>query len=105
MRLAHQEGVPIVFGTDSLGHMHPRQNSEFRLRAAALSPTEVLQSATINAARLMKLEGQVGALIPGAYADLLIVDGEPTEDAAVLTDPARAIHLLMQVGRVIAPLT
>ena len=105
VRLAHAEGVPIVFGTDLLGHMHPRQNSEFRLRAAVLSPTEVLQSATINAARLMKLEGQVGALEPGAYADLLIVNGEPTEDPAALTDPARAIHLLMQGGRVIAPLT
>ena len=102
VRLARQEGVPIVFGTDLLGHMHARQNSEFGLRAAALSAVEILQSATLTAARLMKLEGQVGALVPGAYADLLIVDGEPTVDAAVMASPEQAIRLLMQGGRVVS---
>jgi imidazolonepropionase-like amidohydrolase len=99
VKLAREEGVPIAFGTDLLGHMHPRQNTEFLLRMPAHSPVEVLQSATIVAARLLRQEGAIGQLVPGAYADLLIVDGEPTTDAGALADPARAIRLLMQGGR------
>jgi imidazolonepropionase-like amidohydrolase len=99
VKLAREEGVPIAFGTDLLGHMHPRQNTELLLRAPAHSPVEVLQSATIVAARLLRQEGAIGQLVPGAYADLLIVDGEPTTDAGALADPVRAIRLLMQGGR------
>jgi imidazolonepropionase-like amidohydrolase len=99
VKLAREEGVPIAFGTDLLGHMHPRQNTEFLLRMPAHSPVEVLQSATIVAARLLRQEGAIGQLVPGACADLLIVDGEPTTDAGALADPARAIRLLMQGGR------
>lgn len=99
VKLARAEGVPVVFGTDLLGHMHARQAGEFALRAGALTPVEVLQSATHTAAQLMRLEGQVGSLVPGAFADLLIVDGDPTRDAGVLAQPEAAIALLMQGGR------
>ena len=100
LRLAQAEGVPTVFGTDLLGHMHPQQNNEFLLRAAVLSPVQILQSATIEAARLMRLEGQVGELKAGAWADLLIVDGDPTVDAGVMANPAKSIALGMQAGRI-----
>lgn len=99
VKLARAEGVPVVFGTDLLGHMHARQAGEFALRAGALTPVEVLQSATHTAARLMRLEGQVGSLVPGAFADLLVVDGDPTRDAGVLAQPDTSIALLMQGGR------
>jgi len=101
VRLALEEGVPVAFGTDLLGHMHARQNREFLLRAPAMSPLQVLQSATIQAARLMRQEAHIGQLVKGAFADLLLVDGEPTVDAGVLADPARHIHLLMQGGRAV----
>lgn len=101
VRIARAEGVPVVFGTDLLGHMQSRQNDEFGLRLQAMDPVQVLQSATIEAARLMRLEGQVGALVPGAYADLLVVDGEPTQSLAMLADPVNGIRLLMQGGRIV----
>jgi imidazolonepropionase-like amidohydrolase len=101
VRLAQAEGVPIVFGTDLLGHMHARQNREFLLRAPAMTPVQVLQSATITAARLLRQQAHVGQLVKGAFADLLVVDGEPTEDAGVMADPATHIRLLMQGGRVV----
>ncbi len=101
VRLATAEGVPVVFGTDLLGHMHARQSTEWALRATAQTPVQVLQGATILAARLMKQEGQIGELVAGAWADLLIVEGDPTVDVTLLGDPARAIKLLMQGGRVI----
>ena len=100
--IAQAEGVPIVFGTDLLGHMHARQNGEFAIRSAVQSPLQILQGATITAARLMKQEGQIGQIVPGAFADLLLVEGDPLQDASVLADPQAAIALLMQGGRVVA---
>jgi len=101
VKLARDEGVPVVFGTDLLGHMHGRQNGEFALRSGAMSPVEVLQSATVTAARLMRQEGQIGQLVPGAWADLLVVDGDPTRDLAPLACPDTGIRLLVQGGRVV----
>jgi imidazolonepropionase-like amidohydrolase len=101
VRLARAEGVPVVFGTDLLGHMHDRQSGEFALRLQAMGPVEALQSATINAARLMRLEGQVGQITAGAFADLLVVDGDPTESLAMLGDARAGLRLVMQGGRVV----
>lgn len=100
VKLARAEGVPIVFGTDLLGHMHARQNEEFLLRAPAMPAVEVLQGATSVAARLLRLEGKVGAVVPGAWADLLIVDGDPTTDPAVLAAPERNLRFIMKSGRI-----
>jgi len=100
LKIARAEGVPIVFGTDLLGHMHARQGIEFDLRQGAMSPVEVLQSATIVAARLMRQEGQLGELRPGAWADLLVVDGDPTQELSMLSDPQRGPRLVMKAGRV-----
>jgi len=101
VRIARAEGVPVVFGTDLLGHMHDRQSGEFDLRTVAMSPVEALQSATITAARLMRQEGRIGQIVPGAFADLLIVDGDPLQGLQMLTRPAAGIRLLMQAGRIV----
>jgi imidazolonepropionase-like amidohydrolase len=101
VRIAKAEGVPIVLGTDLLGHMHSRQSGEFALRAAAMTPAEVLQSATIVAARLMRQESSIGQLVRGAFADLLIVEGDPARDLEMLAQPERGIALVMQGGRTV----
>ena len=101
VRLARAEGVPVVFGTDLLGHMHARQSGEFDLRLPAMSPVEVLQSATITAARLMRQEAHIGQLVPGAFADLLVLEGDPAQDLSMLAAPQQGIRLLMQAGRVV----
>jgi imidazolonepropionase-like amidohydrolase len=101
VRIARAEGVPVVFGTDLLGHMHERQNGEFDLRLQAMSPVEALQSATVVAARLMRQEGRIGELVVGAYADLLIVDGDPTQELSMLSRPEEGIRLVMQGGRTV----
>ena len=101
VRIARAEGVPVVFGTDLLGHMHDQQSNEFNLRLQAMGPVEALQSATIDAARLMRAEADIGQLVPGAWADLLVVDGDPTADLKMLTAPDTGIRLLMQAGRTV----
>lgn len=101
LKIARAEGVPIVFGTDLLGHMHARQGIEFELRLGAMSPAEVLQGATIEAARLMRQEGAIGELVSGARADLLVVDGDPTRELSMLAQPERGIRLIVQSGRIV----
>ncbi len=99
--LAKAEGVPVAFGTDLLGHMHERQNEEFALRLTAQTPTEILQSATAVAARLLRAETQIGVLAAGALADVLVVEGDPTQDIGMWSQPQQGIRLLMQAGRVV----
>ena len=101
VKIARAEGVPVVFGTDLLGHMHGRQSGEFALRLPAMSAVEVLQGATIVAARLLRQEGKLGQIVAGALADLLLVDGDPTQDLAPLADPERGLRLIVQGGRVV----
>lgn len=98
--LAKSEGVPIAFGTDLLGHMHGRQMEEFALRLPAQTPAEILQSATHVGARLLRAEGELGALVPGALADVLLVDGDPTQSIDMWREAGQGIRLVMQGGRV-----
>ena len=101
LAIAKAEGVPIVFGTDLLGHMHARQSGEFAIRSAVQTPVEILQGATIEAARLMRQAGRIGQLVAGAFADLLIVDGDPTRELWMLAEPQRGIRSILQGGRVV----
>jgi imidazolonepropionase-like amidohydrolase len=81
--------------------MHDRQLEEFALRLPAQSPAEILQSATSVAARLLRAEGQIGVLAPGALADVLLVEGDPTREITMWQEPRTGIALLMQGGRVV----
>jgi len=99
LELAHRAHIPLVYGTDLLGGMHEDQLSEFTLRRQVQPPADILRSATTVAARVLRMEGQVGVVAPGAYADLLVVEGDPLQDIAVLTDPQRRLKLVMARGR------
>jgi imidazolonepropionase-like amidohydrolase len=98
--IARAAGVPIAFGTDLLGHMHDAQMTEFALRASVQTPAEILQGATSVAAQLLRAEGRIGVLAPGALADVLLVDGDPTAEVDLWARPADTIRLVMQGGRV-----
>ncbi len=99
LELAHRAQIPMVYGTDLLGGMHEDQLSEFTLRRQVQPPADILRSATTVAARLVRMEGQVGVVTPGASADLLVVEGDPLQDIGVLTDPQRRLKLVMARGR------
>jgi imidazolonepropionase-like amidohydrolase len=100
LELAWRGQVQIAFGTDLLGSLHQYQSHEFRIRAQVQPPAEVLRSATTVGARLLRMEGEIGVVAPGASADLLVVDGNPLEDAGVLSEPAKHVKMLLTRGRV-----
>ncbi|MDB5723067.1 MAG: amidohydrolase family protein [Alphaproteobacteria bacterium] len=85
-RLAHENGVPIVFGTDAGVYEHGRNAGEFAelVARAGLSPAEAIASATTAAAHLLGLDSEVGRIAPGFSADLIAVDGDPLKDVRIL---------------------
>ncbi|MFI7006385.1 amidohydrolase family protein [Streptomyces sp. NPDC050145] len=95
---AHKAGVNLVYGSDLLGPMHEHQLAEFTLRAQVQPPADLIRSATTTAARLLRMEGQIGTLAPGAHADLLVVDGNPLEDISVLTRPRTHLKHVIKSG-------
>jgi imidazolonepropionase-like amidohydrolase len=97
--IAKAAGVPIGFGTDLLGSMHPQQAREWRLRASVQTPVEQLQSATSVAATVLNQEGKLGVIAPGAHADLIVVDGDPTQDITVMCEPERNFVGIMKAGK------
>ena len=98
LELAHRRGVQIAFGTDLLGAMHQYQLTEFTLRAEVQPAADIIRAATVNAAKLFRMEGQFGVVAPGALGDLLVVDGNPLENISVLSDPQRRLKLIMKEG-------
>ena len=63
------------------------------------SPSPVAPiSATHVAARLLRMEGQIGAVTPGAFADLIVVDGDPLADLSLLTRQGQHMPLIMKDG-------
>lgn len=97
---AHRGGVNIVYGTDLLGGLQVRQLEELTLRAEVQPLPDVIRSATTTAARLLGMSGDIGVVAPGAYADLIVLDGDPLTDISVLTEPERHLKLVMKSGTV-----
>ena len=65
------------------------------------TPLEILTAATRIAAEGLGIADRVGTLAPGTLADVLVVDGDPAEDVAILRDKSR-IALMLQAGRDVA---
>ncbi|WP_291296055.1 amidohydrolase family protein [Elioraea sp.] len=92
-------GLTMAFGTDLLAEMHRHQSEEFVIRGRVLPAQEVIASATFVAAKLLRMEGRIGAVAPGAFADLVVVDGNPLADLALLTRQGAHMPAIMLGGR------
>ena len=101
LRLAQAAGVKMAFGTDLLGELHQHQSQEFLIRAQALPPVEILRSATLIGAEVLRMEGRLGVIAPGAFADMVAVDGNPLEDLELLQSQGRHLPLIMKNGRAV----
>ena len=83
--IAYKKGVPIVFGTDAGVFPHGQNAKEFGYMVEAGMPAmEAIQSATLVAAKLLKVEMENGQLAEGFLADIIAVDGNPVEDIKTL---------------------
>jgi imidazolonepropionase-like amidohydrolase len=99
LEICKRHGVPVGYGSDLLGDLHWDQSREFTLRREVVAPIEIIRSATTIAARIIRHEGKVGTLAPGAFADLLLVDGDPLQDLSLLDGQGRHLAVIMKAGK------
>src|SRR5438094_2850102 len=95
---ALKSGVKIVFGTDMGGipWTEPIAQEFPRMVELGMSPTDAIKSATSRPADMLDMSGQIGLIVPGAYADVIAVDGDPLRDIKVLEN----VHFVMKGGKV-----
>jgi imidazolonepropionase-like amidohydrolase len=107
-RTAKELGVKIAFGTDTLfsPDLARRQGAQLAKLKKWFTPFETLKMATCDNAELLKLsgpltpypDGPLGVIEEGAYADLILVDGNPLEDIDLVGDPRNRFDLIMKDG-------
>ncbi|MGJ7604968.1 amidohydrolase family protein [Variovorax sp. LT1R20] len=98
LEIYKKAGVKMGFGSDLLGESQRLQSDEFRLRADVLSPAEAIASATVVGAEVLGMPERLGRLVPGALADILVVDGNPLRDVECLLGQGERIPLVMKEG-------
>jgi imidazolonepropionase-like amidohydrolase len=100
LKIAFDAGVTICFGTDLLGPLGAAQTREFTIRSQVLSSLALLQTATINPARMLRQEGRLGQIQPGFVADILILNKNPLDDIRVFDRSDEHLLVVMKEGRV-----
>ena len=99
LEICKRAGVPVAYGTDLLGQLQSEQSREFLIRAEVQKPIEIIRAATLIGAEIVRQVGKLGCLKPGAFADLLLVDGNPLANLGVLQEQGKYLALIMKGGR------
>jgi len=91
-RRAVRAGVPMLFGTDAGVYPHGDNARQFaKMVEWGMTPMQAIQAATRNAAMALNREGEVGAIAPGRWGDIVAVDGDPLKDVRTLEHPVAVI--------------
>jgi imidazolonepropionase-like amidohydrolase len=101
MDIMRKAGVKVCFGTDLLGPGYIEECREFAIRREVFSPLEIMRQATSTGAALLLQEDKLGCVKPGAFADLLVVDGDPLKDIGLLAEDGRKLALIMRGGEIV----
>jgi imidazolonepropionase-like amidohydrolase len=98
--MAVKSGVKIAAGTDAGTPFNPHGDLPLELAKMVefgLPPMLALVAATSNAARLLRMDDQIGSVEQGKLADLILVDGDPLRDIGVMRRPS----FVMKSGRIV----
>jgi len=100
LKNAYDQGVLIGWGTDIELEAYQRDPGiEFRARKElGIADLDILKQATINSAKLLKLDHLIGSVKVGKAADLIVVDGKPQEDISCMYQPP--VHVICD-GRLV----
>ena len=95
---AFASGVKVALGTDAAVYPHGLNGHEFGVMVKlGLTPLQAIQAGTVNAADLLGWSGKVGTLEPGAWGDMVAVDGDPLKDVTTL----ERVRFVMKGGEVV----
>ncbi len=102
-RKACKAGVKFAMGSDAIYSMFGENTRELGwFVKAGMTPEQALRTATMNAAELLGKSGELGAVAPGYYADLVAVEGDPLANIDVLL---RNVRWVMKAGSVVVDKT
>lgn len=101
LEIARAAGVKMAYGTDLMGEQMELQSDEFIVRSEVLSPLEIIRAATLVGAEVVRMPDRLGVIKPAAFADMIVVDGNPLEDISVLTGQGERIPLIIKDGAVV----
>ena len=99
LEICKRAGIKVGYGSDLLGALQVDQSREFMLRREVLSPIEILRQATLVGAEIVRMPGKLGVIKTGAYADILVVDGDPIKKLELLTGQGENLSVIMKAGR------
>jgi len=114
LRAAVKYNVKMAYGTDFVGGWQDQatrdenQGKEFLTLTKFMEPVAALKMATGNAGELAAMtgpnnpwqDGPLGVIKAGAYADILLIDGNPLEDIEIMTDPDSNFRIIMKDGKI-----
>jgi imidazolonepropionase-like amidohydrolase len=99
LEVCKRAGVPVGYGTDLLGALQVEESREFMIRSEVLSPLEIIRSATTIGAQIIRQEGKLGTLKAGAFADLLLIDGDPLKNLGLFQEQGKHLAAIMKGGK------
>jgi imidazolonepropionase-like amidohydrolase len=98
LKKAIRAGVNLAYGTDSGVQVHGLNGKQFAIYVdAGMTPLQAIQSATLAAGRLLRMETKIGRVAPGFVGDLVAVAGDPLKDVKTLESP----RFVMKDGRAV----
>ena len=98
LEICKRNGVKVGYGSDLLGELMIDQSREFLLRGEVLTPIEIVRQATLVGAEIVRMEGKLGVIEPGAFADLIVVDGNPLKDLGLFQEQGKHLSAIMKGG-------
>src|ERR1041384_3046741 len=99
LEICKRAGVPVGYGTDLLGALQVEESREFILRSEVLSPLEIIRQATTIGAKIVRQEGKIGTLNTGAFADLIVIDGDPLKNLGLFQEQGKHLSAIMKGGK------
>jgi imidazolonepropionase-like amidohydrolase len=99
LEICKAAGVEVGYGSDLLGQLQDAQSQEFIYRSRVLTPLEIIRQATLVGAKIVRQEGKLGVVEPGAFADLIVVDGDPLKKLELFLDQGAHLPVIMKAGK------
>lgn len=99
LEICKRNGVKVAYGSDLLGALATDQSREFSIRTTVVPAIDVIRSATLIGAEVVRRPGKLGVIEPGAWADLIVVDGDPLQDIRLLEGQGQHLSAIMKGGK------
>jgi len=98
LEIAAAAGVKIAYGTDLAYSPKLHQPEEFLVRGEVQKPVDIIRSATVIGAEVVRMAGKIGVVKAGAFADLIVIDGNPLEDLGLFQNDGAHMPIILKDG-------